>query len=255
MASIINASTTPTSGLVQTADASGVLQLQSNGTTGLTVGSGGVVTAANGIVMNTMTLGTPITGEFEYDGRVPYFTPAGTQRGVVPGMQYYVMGSSTTGANTTSAQSILGVGVTLSSNTIYEFEAQFNFFKTTGTTSHNVAFQWGGTVTTHRIMTNLLVVSSNVGFITVDTSRFPYQYVMETAGPTVVTANGSSAFRTVNMIIRGIINVNQGGTLIPQYALSNAPGGAYISAASNYMSIWPIGVGGNNAGVNVGTWA
>ena len=37
MASIINASTTSTSGLVQTADASGVLQLQSNGVTGLTV--------------------------------------------------------------------------------------------------------------------------------------------------------------------------------------------------------------------------
>lgn len=44
MPSIINASTTPTSGLVQTADASGVLQLQSNGVTGLTVSTGGNVT-------------------------------------------------------------------------------------------------------------------------------------------------------------------------------------------------------------------
>jgi hypothetical protein len=207
------------------------------------------------LVLHPSTLITPEAGSFEWDGAVPYFTPAGTQRGIVPGMQYYVMGSSITGTNTTSEQSILGVGVTLSSNTIYEFEAQFNFFKTTGTTSHNMAFRWGGTVTTHRITTNLLVVSSNAGFITVDTSRSPNQYVMETNGPTVVTANGSTAFRTVNMIIRGIINVNQGGTLIPQYALSTAPGGAYISVASNYMSIWPIGVGGTNAGVNVGTWA
>ena len=47
MASIINASTTSTSGLVQTADASGVLQLQSNGVTGLTVD-----TAAN-VTVNT----------------------------------------------------------------------------------------------------------------------------------------------------------------------------------------------------------
>ena len=44
MASIINASTTSTSGLIQTADASGVLQLQSNGVTGLTVDTGGNVT-------------------------------------------------------------------------------------------------------------------------------------------------------------------------------------------------------------------
>lgn len=44
MASIINASTTSTSGLVQTADASGVLQLQSNGAPGLTIESNAAVT-------------------------------------------------------------------------------------------------------------------------------------------------------------------------------------------------------------------
>lgn len=47
MASTINASTTSTSGLVQTADASGILQLQSNGVTGLTVNN-----TAN-VVVNT----------------------------------------------------------------------------------------------------------------------------------------------------------------------------------------------------------
>jgi len=44
MASTINASTTSTSGLVYIADASGVLQLQSNGVTGLTVGANANVT-------------------------------------------------------------------------------------------------------------------------------------------------------------------------------------------------------------------
>jgi hypothetical protein len=52
MASIINASTTSTSGLVQTADSSGILQLQSNGTTGLTV-------EANASVTINTTLQTP----------------------------------------------------------------------------------------------------------------------------------------------------------------------------------------------------
>lgn len=44
MASTINASTTSTSGLVYNADASGVLQLQSNGTAGLTVNANASVT-------------------------------------------------------------------------------------------------------------------------------------------------------------------------------------------------------------------
>ena len=251
MASIINASTTSTSGLVQTADASGVLQLQSNGVTGLTVGPGGLLTAANGIVMSSMTLGTAVAGEFEYDGRVPYFTPAGTQRGVIPGMQYYVTNSQVVGANATGAQSILGVGVTLSSSTFYAFEGVFNFFKTTGTTSHTFSFGWGGTATFDRIVTNIIEYSGANGYIT--PPRATEIYVMETANSTVLTGAITSAFYTVNLNIKGIVKVNTGGTLIPQYTLSAAPGGAYTASTSNYLSIWPIGPTTGN--VSVGTWA
>lgn len=63
MPSIINASTTSTSGLVYSADASGVLQLQSNGVTGLTVENTGNVTVntnlyVSGGEMEPMVLGT-----------------------------------------------------------------------------------------------------------------------------------------------------------------------------------------------------
>lgn len=63
MASIINASTTSTSGLVYSADASGVLQLQGNGTTGLTVGNTGNVTVntnlfVSGAEVEPLILGT-----------------------------------------------------------------------------------------------------------------------------------------------------------------------------------------------------
>lgn len=66
MASIINASTTSTSGLVYSADASGVLQLQSNGVTGLTVGTGGNVTVntnlfVSGAEVEPLVLGTAQT--------------------------------------------------------------------------------------------------------------------------------------------------------------------------------------------------
>ena len=252
MASIINASTTSTSGLVQTADASGVLQLQSNGVTGLTVGTGGVVTAANGMVFSSMSLGTATAGEFEYDGKVPYFTPVSTQRGVIPGMQYYVLNGALVGADSTSVQNALGVGVTLSSGTYYEFEGVFNFFKTAGTTSHTFSFGWGGTATLTRIVTNVFVVESVNGYVTLSGKNLSY-LTLESTTQTVLTGAMSSAFHTVNLHIRGIVNVNVGGTLIPQYQLSAAPGGAYTSSTSNYMKIWPVGAAGSN--VSVGTWA
>jgi hypothetical protein len=47
MASIINASSTGSGGIVQTADASGILQLQANGTVALTVNSNASLTASN----------------------------------------------------------------------------------------------------------------------------------------------------------------------------------------------------------------
>lgn len=55
MASTINASSTSTSGLIQTADATGILQLQSNGVTGLTVD-----TAANVTVNTNLTFSNKI---------------------------------------------------------------------------------------------------------------------------------------------------------------------------------------------------
>ena len=63
MASTINASTTSTTGLVYTADGTGILQLQSDGTTGLTVGASGNVTVntnlfVSGSEVEPLVLGT-----------------------------------------------------------------------------------------------------------------------------------------------------------------------------------------------------
>ena len=64
MASIINASSTGSGGIVQTADASGVLQLQSNGTTALTTSganvtiAGTLTTAAQSIAKASLPAGS-----------------------------------------------------------------------------------------------------------------------------------------------------------------------------------------------------
>ena len=250
MASIINASTTSTSGLVQTADASGVLQLQSNGVTGLTVGSGGLLTAANGMVFSSMTLGTATAGKLEYDGRVPYFTPLGTQRGVIPGMQYYRLDSTLAGANATGAQNMLGVGVTLSSSTIYAFDALLMMSKSAGTTSHTVAFGFGGTFTNNNIVYSIVRDGNSTGFTNNGNTAM---MTIQTANSTVITgARTAAAFFDV-LYLKGTVSVNSGGTFIPQYTLSAAPGGAYTTAVGSYFLIYPIGAAGSN--INIGTWA
>lgn len=78
MPSIINASTTSTSGLVQTADASGVLQLQSNGVTGLTI-SGNTASVTN----LTVSGATNLTECAQLGSTVTYNIPDGGI-GIVP---------------------------------------------------------------------------------------------------------------------------------------------------------------------------
>ena len=123
-------------------------------------GNGLITTAnatfSNAIVMtNNSLLATANAGFIEYNGTSMYFTPAGTQRGVVPGQQMFVVGSpGFTGQNATGNQSIFGLtnGVTLSSNTIYHFEFMFVLGKSAGTTSHGYSIGFTGTATNNFIL-------------------------------------------------------------------------------------------------------
>lgn len=255
MASTINASTTSTSGLVQTADASGILQLQSNGVTGLTVSTGGLVTAANGIVMSTMTLGTPITGEMEYDGGELYFTPLGTQRGLVPSAQYFRLNSPLAGTQATTAQNLLGVGVTLSANTVYAFEGYFPTSKSGGTVTHSISILFGGTATINNIgYVTLSGGSSAAGVTFSNTQLGQASKYIQTASAELIAGPGLSGTKAVvHLRYSGTVSVNAGGTFVPQYQLSAAPGGVYTVAAGAYFMIYPVGAAGSN--VSIGTWA
>ena len=109
-----------------------------NGTTGITTPAQTLTSAA---------LSTAVAGTTEWDGKVQYFTPQSTQRGVIPGEQLYVLNSGYVGSNATGAQPIFGVGVTLSGSTYYAFEAVYALSKTSGTTSHSISILFGGTAT------------------------------------------------------------------------------------------------------------
>jgi hypothetical protein len=222
MATILNASTS--SGLVATADNTGIIQLQTNGTNTVNVATTGLTTIA-------------------YNG---------ANAGLVPGMQYYRLNADLVGGNVTTAQNTFGVSVTLSSNTVYAFETNIALSKTAGATSHTIAVGFGGAATLNNILYSVVNnIIGGGGNLSINTSQ-NIGYI-NAATSTVITSAVANATITSTTIIRGTVSVNAGGTFTPQYTLSAAPGGAYSTVAGSYFAIYPLAASGSN--VSIGTWA
>lgn len=195
-------------------------------------------------------LTTPVAGAMEYDGRVIYATPQGAQRGVVPGAQFFRLNSGLAGANVNTAQNVFGVGVTLSASTVYAFESVIAISKSAGTTSHTTTPSFGGTATLNNISYLQQSAPNSTSFATLTATNSCY--VTSASGVATSGAN-TSASLFVLIAIRGTVSINAGGTFIPQYTCSAAPGGAYTTVEGSYFMIYPIGASGANT--SVGTWA
>lgn len=196
---------------------------------------------------------TPSVGAFEYNGKVLTYTPqANTQRGIVPNELFYRLDSGLAGANATGAQNTFGVGVTLAGSTVYEFEILCPLSKSAGTTSHTVSLSFGGTATLNNIAYEAIIKSSTTSFTNVVTSDTVNLFI-QTASATAISGAITSATFANAIIIKGTVSVNAGGTFIPQYTLSTAPGGAYTTQAGSYIKLKPIGTSGANT--SVGTWS
>lgn len=194
---------------------------------------------------------TPIAGAFEYDGRLPYFTPQATQRGLMPAGQFYRLNSANAGANVNTVQSVFGVGVTLSASTVYVFEGFYMLIKSAGTTAHTVSYGFGGTATVNNAAFAGVASLNATSSAPINTNVFSgfTQSLASTAYTTSLTASGVwTSFR-----FWGTVSVNAGGTFIPQYTLSAAPGGAYTVQIGSFINIYPVGSSGSN--ISVGTWA
>ena len=202
------------------------------------------------LTADTLLGTTPTIGSVEFDGKAFYATAQGTQRGVIPGAQFFRLESNLAGANVNTVQSVFGVSVTLSTSTIYAFEAMYYFNKTAGTTSHTLGIGYGGSATLNSILW---------GGVSTDSSTYP----LRTSGILAISSNSASNFAVTSPIaaaasnvvssIKGIVSINGGGTFTPQYTLSAAPGGAYSTMANSYFLIYPIGASGAN--ISVGAWA
>lgn len=204
-----------------------------------------------------LTSGTNLTsataGALEYDGKVVYATPQGTQRGVVPGMQFFRLNADLAGTNASGAQSLFGVSVTLSASTVYEFELVFGISKSAGTTSHNFGYGFGGTATLNNIGFLVVGASQASGFGPLAGSSTMVEQWSTSASNTNVSAGLTSAAYYHSATIKGTVSVNAGGTFIPQYSCSAAPGGAYTTSLGSFIKIYPVGASGANT--SVGTWA
>lgn len=216
------------------------------------------------IVLTSDTLASPATaGAIEYTSPVIYATPVGVQRGLIPNLQFYRLDSAYAGANATGAQGVFGVGtggtgigVTLSSSTVYAFESRIALSKSAGATAHTIGLGYGGTATLNNIATWNDATQSTTSF----TNLTPIAGVgnldstfVNSASNTQITASVAAASSFVWIKITGTVSINAGGTFVPQYTLSAAPGGAYSTVAGSYFYIYPIGASG--AAINVGTWS
>jgi len=212
----------------------------------------GTATVAPLTLTTGTNLTTPAAGSLEYNGYSPYFTPTGTQRGVMQAAQYYALNTAYTGTQATTAQSIFGLtnGVTLASSTIYEFEMAIALSKSAGTTSHTLSMGFGGTATLNSIGYWFIYNGTTNNY---NTGQTTYQWFMSSASANAITSGIAGAAFYVWGVVKGIVSVNAGGTFNPQYTLSAAPGGAYTTAVGSYMKISPLAASGSN--VSIGAWS
>ena len=196
------------------------------------------------------SLTTAAAGAVEFDGKVLYSTPV--SRGVAPSMMFYRLNSNFAGANSSTAQSLLNVGVSLESGTVYAFTADFLLSKTAGTTTHTLGILFGGTATLNNIFYTAYVTGAAVAPPTVGTGTTSASHITIATIANLTTATLLATIQ-YGYTYHGTVSIDAGGTFIPQYKLSAAPGGAYSTIAGSFFAIWPIGAAGANT--SVGSWA
>jgi hypothetical protein len=222
---------------------------------GVSLGATSLSAGTTSVAALAMTSGSRLTtataGSFEFDGRTFTVTPQSTERGLVLTPQYVRLDSGYVGSNVNTAQTIFGLGTTVSSSTIYVVEGFFVTTKTAGTTSHTMSITWGGTATLNNLLFDY-TTSAGSGGLPVGSSNF-VRTTVSTVSSGAITGSMTSASQFVVVNFKGSISVNVGGTFLPQYVLSAAPGGAYTTNVGSYILIYPVGASGSTAAV--GNWS
>lgn len=162
---------------------------------------------------------------------------------------FFRLNSANAGADVTTAQNLLPQSVTLAASTVYEYELVYSLSKTAGAVSHGVSTGFGGTATINNIYRHQSASASTSTAIAALTHN---GYQLSATSVLIVPAFASA---TANIWNRetGTVSINGGGTFIPQYTLSAAPGGAYSTNIGAFFRLRRLGASGAN--LSSGSWA
>lgn len=158
----------------------------------------------------------------------------------------YIADGTRVGSNSTSAQTILGVGITLPSNFAFEYTLGLRATKSAGTTLHDFQVNFNGSA----VITGACRHAMYYDATSAETRVSHGDAMSDLLGP----AGINTASRFINYVERGVVEIGAGGTLHPRYNLSAAPGGAYTIAQRAYMTIRPL-VSYTSGVLNEGPWA
>jgi hypothetical protein len=123
-----------------------------------------------------------------------------------------------TNSNATQPWFATAGAVTIEASTAYEFEGELFIGTTAASTTYTLSLSWGGTATFTNarwfVQAQTQTAESGAGTATPITTLLGL-------GSATVLATGTQMRKSV--LIKGLLVVNAGGTLIPQFAFSAAP--------------------------------
>jgi hypothetical protein len=202
----------------------------------------------NTMVLPTATLGTAAAATVEFDGKAFYTNAVASSRQVVTAQQFASNQSGdltlNADANTQAYLNAANDTLTVQASTSYFFET--DILLTTGTTSHTIAFDFGGTATFTEVSYHAI---SSIALENATSAAGSFAWVTQ-ATTTVLTAAITAAAAQVRL--RGIIRINGAGTIIPRIKFSANPTGTNLSKKGSYFRCWAIG---SNTVAAVGNWA
>jgi hypothetical protein len=216
------------------------------------VGAGTTAAAAIKLTSGT-NLTTSVGGAIEYDGNVAYLTPnvsatntTNGGRALLPTPHFYTLyNSRTLTPASTSAQSLLGVGVALPASTTYEIEMAGQLTATTTATS--ISFQIALAASGGSLGSAYVVAYGGVDAGTTVSK------ILSGAGlqATIYTST-TAASQTINYFVKGVVRTSTALTLTPQVYATNTNASAFGVNPGAYCKLTPIG---NSTVTTIGAWA
>lgn len=177
-------------------------------------------------------------GAMEFDGKTFYLTTVG--RAVNAAFHLMSNSADFTGGNVNTAQPFFEAAndtITLEAATSYLVEGVIEMTRAAGTTSHTIDVLFGGTATFTDISWQC---TCRDGAASATVAVRPYCNHSHVATGMTVTVAATTVNSTM-FLIKGMMRINAGGTVIPQFKYSAAPGGAPVIKKSSYFTFTPVG--------------